>query len=92
MIKNFLNKKPKIGKNVFISDTSVVIGNVILGDNVNVWFGTVIRGYMHYIKKTLASIVIVDKQFTSKKEMNPTLIKVEDPYSSFAQLLKIKKN
>lgn len=47
--------------------------------------------YMHYIKKTLASIVIVDKEFTSKKEMNPTLIKVEDPYSSFAQLLKIKK-
>ena len=50
MIKNFLHKRPEIGENVFISETSVVIGDVTLGDNVNVWYGTVIRGDMHYIK------------------------------------------
>ena len=50
MIKSFLDKKPKIGKNVYISETAVVIGNVILENDVNIWFGSVIRGDMHYIK------------------------------------------
>ena len=50
MIKSFLDKKPKIGKNVYISETAVVIGNVILENDVNIWFGSVVRGDMHYIK------------------------------------------
>ena len=50
MIKSFLDKKPKIGKNVYISETAVVIGNVILENDVNIWFGSIVRGDMHYIK------------------------------------------
>ena len=50
MIKSFLDKKPKIGKNVYISETAIVIGNVILENDVNIWFGSVVRGDMHYIK------------------------------------------
>ena len=50
MIKSFNNKKPKIGKDVYIAETAVVIGNVTLGNYVNIWFGSVLRGDMHYIK------------------------------------------
>jgi carbonic anhydrase/acetyltransferase-like protein (isoleucine patch superfamily) len=50
MIKSFQNKIPNLGQNVYISDTAVVIGDVTLGDEVNIWFGAVIRGDMHYIK------------------------------------------
>jgi len=50
LIKSFLDKKPKIGKNVYISETAVVIGNVILENDVNIWFGSIVRGDMHYIK------------------------------------------
>ena len=35
---------PRIGKNVFIAPTAVVIGRVEIGDNANIWYGTVIRG------------------------------------------------
>ena len=50
MIKILQNNQPKLGQNVYISENAVVIGNVTLGDEVNIWFGSVIRGDMHYIK------------------------------------------
>lgn len=50
MIKQFENKQPKFGKNVYISESADIIGEVILGDEVNIWFGAVIRGDMNYIK------------------------------------------
>lgn len=45
-----LNKKPAIGKNVFIAQNSVVTGDVELGDNVSIWFNVVIRGDVDFIK------------------------------------------
>jgi len=50
MIKSFNEIKPDLGKNVFIADSAAVIGNVTLGDEVNIWFGAVLRGDMHFIK------------------------------------------
>jgi carbonic anhydrase/acetyltransferase-like protein (isoleucine patch superfamily) len=44
MIVEFEGKKPKIGKNVFIAPTAVLIGDVTVGDNTSIWFNTVIRG------------------------------------------------
>jgi len=35
---------PKIGPGVFIAPTAAVIGDVVLGEGVSVWFGAVIRG------------------------------------------------
>lgn len=43
--------------------------------------------YASYIYSSSASIVIVNKSFTPEKKINSTLIKVEDAYSSFSQLL-----
>ena len=50
MIKHFEGKQPQLGKNVYVSENAMVIGDVTLGDEVNIWFGAVIRGDMHYIK------------------------------------------
>ena len=50
MIKEFQNSLPQLGRKVYISENAAVIGNVILGDEVNIWFGSVLRGDMHYIK------------------------------------------
>lgn len=35
---------PVFGKNVFLADTSVVVGNVKMDDEVSIWFNTVVRG------------------------------------------------
>jgi len=45
--------------------------------------------YAEYVYSSLASIIIVDKSFITNKKINTTLIKVNDPYSSFSQLLDI---
>jgi UDP-3-O-[3-hydroxymyristoyl] glucosamine N-acyltransferase len=45
--------------------------------------------YEHYIYTTLSSIVIVSKEFEPKEHISATLVKVDDPYSSFAKLLQL---
>lgn len=37
-------QRPQLGKGVFIAPNATVIGDVVLGDESSVWFGTVIRG------------------------------------------------
>jgi len=44
LIRDYKDFKPKIGKKSWISETAYIIGNVVIGDNVGVWFGAVIRG------------------------------------------------
>ena len=46
MLVEYKGKKPVIGKNVFIAPTAVIIGDVTIGDNASIWFGTVLRGDM----------------------------------------------
>ena len=43
--------------------------------------------YEHYIYETQASVVLVRKDFVPVKPLTTTLIKVEDPYATIAQLL-----
>jgi carbonic anhydrase/acetyltransferase-like protein (isoleucine patch superfamily) len=42
----FGGKTPVIGANVFVAPTAVVIGDVTIGDNSSIWYGTVLRGDM----------------------------------------------
>ncbi|AIY81274.1 bacterial transferase hexapeptide family protein [Clostridium botulinum 202F] len=44
MVKNFLNNIPNISEGVYISETSVIIGDVVIKENSNIWFGAVLRG------------------------------------------------
>lgn len=43
-IRNFKDKQPQFGKNVYIDEAAVIIGNVVIGDDVSIWPQTVIRG------------------------------------------------
>jgi carbonic anhydrase/acetyltransferase-like protein (isoleucine patch superfamily) len=37
-------KTPTLGKGTFVAPTAAVIGDVVLGDESSLWFGTVVRG------------------------------------------------
>ena len=50
LIKTLNGLAPQFGKNCFLADNCVVIGDVIMGDDCSIWFGTVIRGDVHYIR------------------------------------------
>lgn len=41
---------PKVGKNCFIASSANIIGDVIMGDDVSIWFNTVLRGDVFQIK------------------------------------------
>ena len=45
--KNFY---PTIGERVFIADGAKIIGRVFLGNHSSIWFNTVIRGDVNFIK------------------------------------------
>jgi len=42
-------KAPQFGRSVFLAPSSSVIGDVRLGDNVSIWYSTVLRGDVHTI-------------------------------------------
>ncbi|RUM61683.1 MAG: gamma carbonic anhydrase family protein [Persephonella sp.] len=50
IIKSYKGKYPKIGKNVFIAENAVIIGDVEIGDDCSIWYNTVIRGDVNYIR------------------------------------------
>jgi gamma-carbonic anhydrase len=43
-IRTFDGKTPTIGHGVFLAETCSVIGDVVIGEDSSIWYGTVIRG------------------------------------------------
>jgi carbonic anhydrase/acetyltransferase-like protein (isoleucine patch superfamily) len=50
MLKRFGEIKPKLADQVFVADSALVQGDVEIGPGSSVWYGTVIRGDVHYIR------------------------------------------
>ena len=50
MITPFKDKHPLIDPTAFIADDATVIGDVVIGDEASVWFGSVIRGDVNFIR------------------------------------------
>jgi len=50
MLKRLKGKTPQLGKNCFLAENAVVIGDVIMGDDCSIWYNAVIRGDVHYIR------------------------------------------
>lgn len=50
IIKKLNGHTPQFGKNCFLADNAVVIGDVEMGDDCSIWFGAVLRGDVHSIR------------------------------------------
>jgi carbonic anhydrase/acetyltransferase-like protein (isoleucine patch superfamily) len=50
MVRAFQGILPKIAKSVFIDDTAVVIGDVVVGEDSSIWFHAVVRGDVNCIR------------------------------------------
>jgi carbonic anhydrase/acetyltransferase-like protein (isoleucine patch superfamily) len=50
MIREYLGKLPVLHAGAWVADNADVIGDVELGEDVSVWFQTVIRGDVSYIR------------------------------------------
>jgi carbonic anhydrase/acetyltransferase-like protein (isoleucine patch superfamily) len=49
IIKSVRGYSPQIGKNVWLADHAVLVGDVILSEDCTVWFGAVVRGDVNSI-------------------------------------------
>jgi carbonic anhydrase/acetyltransferase-like protein (isoleucine patch superfamily) len=45
-----LGKSPQLGNNCFVAPNATIVGDVVMGDDCSVWFNTVIRGDVNFIK------------------------------------------
>lgn len=43
-VRTFRGKHPVLGRGVFLAETCSVIGDVEIGDETSIWYGTVVRG------------------------------------------------
>ncbi len=50
MIKSFKNTAPKIHASAFIAEDAVVIGDVEIGEQASVWYGSILRGDVNFIR------------------------------------------
>ena len=50
IIRELRGITPKIGKNCFIAENAVIIGDVTIGDDCSIWYGVVLRGDVNTIK------------------------------------------
>src|SRR6187455_1526423 len=44
------NKFPQFGNNCFLAPNSTIVGDVEMGDDCSIWFNTVVRGDVNFIK------------------------------------------
>ena len=50
MTKSFQNLTPKIHETAFVAENAVVVGDVEIGADSSVWFGSILRGDVNYIR------------------------------------------
>ncbi|MDR0565947.1 MAG: gamma carbonic anhydrase family protein [Prevotellaceae bacterium] len=49
LIKPLRGITPTVGKNCFLAETAVIIGDVAIGDDCSIWYGAVLRGDVNAI-------------------------------------------
>ncbi len=50
LIRSIKGKSPVWGDNCYIAENATVIGDVVMGKDCSLWFNSVVRGDVHYIK------------------------------------------
>lgn len=50
MIRNFNGVTPRVDPTAFITDDAIIIGDVEIGEDASVWYGSIVRGDVNYIR------------------------------------------
>jgi len=81
MIHKFKDFTPEMGEGTWIAPSADVIGDVKIGQDCSIWFGTVIRGDVHYITigdrtsiQDLSMVHITHHKKADRSDGSPTVI------------------
>jgi len=50
LIKSVKGILPKFGQDCFLADNATITGDVVMGDGCSIWFNSVVRGDVHFIR------------------------------------------
>ena len=50
IIRSVRGFTPEIGKDTFVAENAVIVGDVVIGDECSIWYSTVLRGDVNSIK------------------------------------------
>lgn len=50
LVREVRGSTPRFGEGVFLAETAVVLGDVVMGGNCSVWYNAVVRGDVHSIR------------------------------------------
>ena len=81
MTYSFKDFTPKVDKSTWIAPSADVIGDVSIGEDSSIWFGSVVRGDVHYIKigsrtsiQDLSMVHITHHKKADRSDGSPTII------------------
>ena len=50
IVRAYQGKEPQLGARVFVAENAALLGDVHLGDDSSVWYGTTIRGDVNFVR------------------------------------------
>jgi carbonic anhydrase/acetyltransferase-like protein (isoleucine patch superfamily) len=50
LIQSYRDKIPQIHESAFVAENATVVGDVVIGPDASVWFGSVVRADVHFIR------------------------------------------
>lgn len=50
IVRSYKGATPRLGARVFLAETAAVVGDVVLGDDVSIWYSSVVRGDCCWIR------------------------------------------
>jgi carbonic anhydrase/acetyltransferase-like protein (isoleucine patch superfamily) len=77
LIKEYAGKRPRLGERVYLAETAAVIGDVDLGDDVSVWYNSVVRGDCHFIRVGPRSNIQDNCAIHVTNDLYPTVLEEE---------------
>jgi carbonic anhydrase/acetyltransferase-like protein (isoleucine patch superfamily) len=77
IVRSFGQAVPRIGERVFLAETAAVIGDVVLGDDVSIWYSSVVRGDCCHIRIGARSNVQDNCTLHVTRDTGPLLLEEE---------------
>ena len=50
IIRSYRGKSPRLGQSIFVAGNATIVGDVEIGNDCSIWFGTVVRGDVNFIR------------------------------------------
>jgi carbonic anhydrase/acetyltransferase-like protein (isoleucine patch superfamily) len=77
LIKSYAGKIPRLGERCYLAETAAVIGDVVLGDDVSIWYNSVVRGDCNFIRVGDRSNIQDNCVLHVTVETHPTILEEE---------------